>query len=71
MSHLIVLRIVDLFSEMSSDFKNYFGLNVVEEFFELGHIIKSRCFRHLENICALTYGVNSNRIATKIIIETS
>ena len=31
---------------MSSDFKTYFGF-VVVQFFELGHTMKSLCFRHL------------------------
>ena len=43
-SYLILLRIVNLCLEMSSDLKNYVGF-VVEECFELGHITKSRCFR--------------------------
>ena len=43
-SHLILLRIVNLCLEMSSNFKHYLGY-VVEEFFELGHTTKSRCFR--------------------------
>jgi len=38
--HSILLRIVDLCLEMSSDFKYYLGY-VVEEIFELKHAIKS------------------------------
>ena len=41
---------------MSSDFKTYFGY-VVVQFFELGHTMKSQCFRHLENVDASTYVV--------------
>ena len=44
---LILLRIVDLCLELTSDFKAYFGFIVVQ-FFELGHTMKSRCYRHLE-----------------------
>ena len=58
--HLILLRIIDLCLEMPSDSKTFFGF-VVERLFELGHNTKSRCFRHLENIRALTHGVNSHR----------
>ena len=42
-THSILLKTVDLCLEMSSDFNYYFGF-VVEEIFELGHAIKSRCF---------------------------
>ena len=37
-------------------FQTYFGF-VVVQFFELGHTIKSGCFRHLENVRAPTYVV--------------
>lgn len=37
---------------------------VVEKFFELGYTAKSRCL-DLENIRALTHGLNSLRISTK------
>ena len=42
-THPILLKTGDLYLEMSSDFNNNFGF-VVEETFEHGHIIKSRCF---------------------------
>ena len=45
---------------MPSDSKTFFGI-VVERLFELGHTMKSRCSRHLENIRALNHRVNSHR----------
>ena len=56
---------------MSSDYKYCLGLKV-EATVELGHRVKSQCFRHLENIQVLThYKVSSQWISTEIINETS
>ena len=41
--YIVLILPVDLCLEMSSDFNYNFGF-VVEEIFELGHTIKSRCF---------------------------
>ena len=55
---------------MSSDYKYCLGLKV-EATVELGHRVKSQCFRHLENIQVLTHWVNCRWISTEIINETS
>ena len=47
---------------MSSDYKYCLGLKV-EATVELGHRVKSQCFRHLENIQVLTH-LNGSRSST-------
>ena len=54
MARLIPLRTQDICLEMSSDYKYCLGLKV-EATVELGHRVKSQCFRHLENIQVLTH----------------
>ena len=51
---LIPLRTEHICLEISSDCKYCLGLKV-EATVELGHRVKSQCFRHLENIQVLTH----------------
>lgn len=51
---LIPLRTEDICFEISSDCKYILWLKV-EATVELGHRVKSQCFRHLENIQVLTH----------------
>ena len=53
-ARLIPLKTKDICLEMSSDYKYFLGLKV-EATVELGHRVKSQCFRHLENIQVLTH----------------
>jgi len=46
---LIPLRTFDICLEISSDYKYCLGLKV-EAAVELGHRVKSQCFRHLEKL---------------------
>ena len=69
-ARLFPLRTLDICLEISSDYKYCLGLKV-EATVELGHRVKSQCFRHLENIQVLTHKVNSRWTSTEIIDETS
>ena len=53
-ARLIPIRTQDICLEISSDCKYCLGLKV-EATVELGHRVKSQCFRHLENIQVLTH----------------
>ena len=50
---------------MSSDYKYCLGLKV-EATVELGHRVKSQCFRHLENIQVLTHQVTPDEYPQKL-----
>jgi len=55
-ARLIPLGIWDVCLEISSDYKYFLAIGLkVEATVELGHRVKSQCFRHLENIQVLTH----------------